>query len=411
MSKALYIKLPQIVSIFFCTYSALGYAQNSLLDTSVPAATPVASAPTAPVSSSASVKADSTPNTPSDISSICTTLIASAGTTGVVPQECLMAPTIKTVSTPATTIAMINLPPIPGVEINQAKVNSYITKTEQIQNIEEKAEAYKKLTPWANKEVFGSPKDQNYQDLMKQQFPLSPEQIKLFRQISNSYEQSVQDQVRNPTPIMSTRAVNLDPGSTPPPVRISTGYVSTLLFLDETGAPWPIKAYDIGNPTAFSIQWDKESNLMMVQGLVPYANTNIVVLLHGLDTPVILNFVNDQKKVDYRLDLRIAGLGPKAATPMIKSNIPATDNSILMSLLDGIPPEQAKPIQVSGGTASVWLFGDSELLIRTRLTVLSPSYTSSMRSADGMKVYRMPKTPVIMASKDGNTYQLAVEGY
>ena len=54
---------------------------------------------------------------------------------------------------------------------------------------------------------------------------------------------------------------------------------------------------------------------------------------------------------------------------------------------------------------------DNELLIRTRLTILSPSYTSSMRSADGMKVYRMPKTPVIMASKDGNTYQLAIQGY
>ena len=304
--------------------------------------------------------------------------------------------------------SMIDLPPIPNVEAGSNTFKSFLENKERIDTIESKQKELAQLTPWQGK--FGDPRDPNFQSLLKQQFPMSPEQIKLFRETLNIYEQALQEQARNPTPSMSTRSVDLDPGSAPPPVRISTGYVSSLIFMDETGAPWPIKAYDIGNPSAFSVQWDKESNLMMLQGLVPYANTNIVVLLHNLETPVILNLINDQHKVDYRLDLRIPGLGPKATTPMIRSNIPSTDN-ILMGLLDGIPPERAKPIEVSGGAATAWLLDDSELLIRTRLTVLSPSYTSSMRSADGMKVYRMPKTPVIMASKDGNTYQLAIQGY
>jgi intracellular multiplication protein IcmK len=183
-----------------------------------------------------------------------------------------------------------------------------------------------------------------------------------------------------------------------------------VIFVDETGAPWPIKAYDIGNSRAFNIQWDKESHLMMIQGLVPYSNTNLVVLLHNLETPVILNLINDQNKVDYRLDLRIPGLGPNAKAPIIKSSIPSSDN-VLMSLIDGIPPTSAKPLNVKGGAAQVWLLGDKELLIRTRLTILSPSYSASMRSSDGLKVYRMEKTPVIMAAKDGNTFQLNIEGY
>ncbi len=304
--------------------------------------------------------------------------------------------------------SMVDLPPIPTSESTTTAFKSFIDNKERIDKFQNKEKELAQLTPWQGK--FGDPKDPNFQTMLKQQFPMSPEQIKLFRETLNIFEQALQDQVRNPTPSMSTRSVDLDPGSAPPPVRISTGYVSSLIFMDESGAPWPIKAYDIGNPSAFNVQWDKESNLMMLQGLVPYANTNIVVLLHNLETPVILNLINDQHKVDYRLDLRIPGLGPKATTPMIKSNIPATDN-ILMSLLDGIPPERAKPIEVNGGAASAWLLDDNELLLRTRLTILSPSYTSSMRSADGMKVYRMPKTPVIMASKDGNTYQLAIQGY
>ncbi|MBP9721561.1 MAG: hypothetical protein KBD64_00210 [Gammaproteobacteria bacterium] len=323
------------------------------------------------------------------------------------PAKCLVDSNAK-VAAPGATVSMIDLPPIPEVEINQDRVNKYLSNVAQMQNIEDKKTGLKDLTPWGPE--FGNPKDPNFQVLLKQQFPMSPEQIKVYRETLNVYEQALQDQVRNPTPQMSTRSVDLDPGSSPPPVRISTGYVSSLIFLDETGAAWPIRAYDIGNSTAFNVQWDKESNLMMLQGLVPYANTNIVVLLQNLETPVILNLINDQQKVDYRLDLRIAGLGPKAVTPMIKSNTLNVD-SILMSLLDGIPPDRAKLIQVTGGAATAWLLDDNELLLRTRLTVLSPSYTSSMRSADGMKVYRMPKTPVIMASKDGNTYQLAVEGY
>lgn len=322
---------------------------------------------------------------------------------------------------------MIKLPPLPEAKQNtpnnqgiqdtkNSDINNFdklFKQVEEVRKIEEQEENKQKdllsLLPWQGK--FGDPKDPNFQKLLKQQFPMSPEQIKLFRETLNIYEEAMQDQVRNPTPIMSTRSIKLDPGSSPPPVRISTGYVSSILFVDETGAPWPIKAYDIGNSQSFNVQWDKESNMMMIQGLIPYSNTNIVVLLHKLETPVILNLINDQKKVDYRLDLRIPGLGPKATVPMIsQSNFPANDD-ILMSLIDGLPPTNAKPLNVRGGAAQAWLLNDKELLIRTRLTILSPSYSSSMRSPDGMKVYRMAKTPLIMAARDGNTYQLSLNGY
>lgn len=317
---------------------------------------------------------------------------------------------------------MIDLPPLPTIsaQINdqnasqKGSVNTTVNSTNASSfsqsNISAKgSNDFTSYNPW--QDPNSDPDDPNFQLLLKEQFPMSPDQIKTFRDTLDIYQRALQNKAKNPAPVMSTRSVNLAPGSVPPPVRIATGYVSSILFIDETGAPWPIKAYDIGNSKAFDVVWDKVGNLLLIQGLEAYANTNIVVLLHNLETPVILNLVNDQQKVDYRMDLRIPGMGPKANVPIItNSSIPDSDE-MLMGLLDGIPPDMAKPLAVKGASAQAWLLDDRELLIRTRLTILSPAYTSSMRSPDGMKVYRLPKTPLIMASKDGNTYQLSINGY
>lgn len=314
---------------------------------------------------------------------------------------------------------MIDLPPLPTIseqitsqnlpsnlpnEVFTTDANIPLTGHDKVLG-----KQYKNINPWRGPDA--SPEEPYFQELLKNQFPMSPAQIKTFRDTVDTYEKAIQNKSRNPSPVMSTRSVNLSPGSIPPPVRIATGYVSSILFIDETGAPWPIKAYDIGNSQAFDVVWDKVSNLLLIQGLRAYENTNIVVLLHNLETPVILNLINDQQKVDYRLDLRVPGMGPKANTPIItNTNIPEGDD-ILMGLLDGIPPEVARPLEVKGAKASAWMLNDDELLIRTRLTILSPAYTNSMRSPDGMKVYRLPRTPLIMAAKDGSTYQLTITGY
>lgn len=315
--------------------------------------------------------------------------------------------------------SMVNLPALPNIsgQLENKQLQDIVSDAQQnkLQNNQQQVGlpgydvSLSEVIPW--RDGYGDPKDQNYQNLLKEQFPMSPEQIQSFRQTLDIYEKSVQNQVRNPAPVISTRNVSLDPGSTPLPIRISTGYISTLLFVDETGSPWPINSYAVGNPKSYLINWDKTSHGMFIQGLKPYSNTNLVVNLVNLPTPIILNLVSDQKEVDYRLDLRVPGIGPYASAPIITmNNLPSNDN-VLMELIDGIPPERAKPLDVKGGGAKAWLLDDNELLIRTRLTILSPAYTNSMRSPDGMKVYRMPKTPLIMAARDGNTYQLTISGY
>ena len=83
--------------------------------------------------------------------------------------------------------------------------------------------------------------------------PLSPEEIKELRRAFNSTQKAsafVQDVPAKP--VSSTVMVDISPGASPPVVRLSSGFVSSLVFLDSTGAPWPIQAYDLGDPKSFN---------------------------------------------------------------------------------------------------------------------------------------------------------------
>lgn len=307
-----------------------------------------------------------------------------------------------------------DLPPLPtGLKNSQQEYDKFKHRQEQKNLIASQIAAERspkspiQLPPKTN---FGKISDPAFQNMLKKQFPLSPEQIKAFRQALDIQQRALRVEIKNPDPVMSTRVVNLEPGSSPPAVRISSGYVSSILFTDETGAAWPIKAYDIGNPKAFNIYWNKSSNMLLIQGQTPYARTNLIVILEGLKTPIILSVINDQQKVDYRLDLIVPGKGPKAKTQIINSSIPAQPNLVLSNLLYGIAPKKSKKLTVVGGYAQAWLEKEGSLLLRTKLDILSPGWLATMNSVDGTKVYRMNVTPLILATENGRTIQLHIEG-
>ena len=50
------------------------------------------------------------------------------------------------------------------------------------------------------------------------------------------------------------------------------------------------------------------------------------------------------------------------------------------------------------------------MYLRTRNTLLSPSWISVMSSPDGTNAYELTKAPVILVTKNGKMTQLKVEG-
>lgn len=249
-----------------------------------------------------------------------------------------------------------------------------------------------------------------FDNVKEQLFPLSPEQtIKLKKRYHDDEYAKATEPDTPPKPTATSQFVNLSPGSTPPVIRLSQGFVSSLVFLDSTGAPWPITAYDLGDPDAFNIQWDKVSNTLMIQASKLYTYGNLAIRLKGLNTPVMLTLIPGQKAVDYRVDLRVQGFGPNAKQMPMGANLPPSASDVLLHVLDGVPPNGSTRLTVSGGDATGWLLND-RMFIRTNLTILSPAWIASMTSADGTHAYEMRKSPVLLVSWHGKVMQLKVEG-
>ncbi|MFU8797666.1 MAG: DotH/IcmK family type IV secretion protein [Gammaproteobacteria bacterium] len=247
--------------------------------------------------------------------------------------------------------------------------------------------------------------------MAKNALPMTPEQIQRLRQLFSASQLAASATPGTPPrPVATSQMVRLDPGATPPVIRLGQGFVSSLVFVDSTGAPWPIEAYDVGNPGAFNIQWDKKSNVLMIQSTSLYTYGNLAIRLKGLVTPVMLTLVPGQKAIDYRVDLRIPGNGPHAAPPPHGDGLPNSANTDLLGILDGVPPAGSKTLVVSGGAAQAWLSNEI-LFVRTRLTLLSPGWVSTMSSADGTKAYEMRKASTLLVSINGKVMPLKIEGF
>jgi intracellular multiplication protein IcmK len=279
--------------------------------------------------------------------------------------------------------------------------------TEKTESLEEQFQ--KAYDP---KQLFAeaSPAEENaFQGIARNAMPMTPKQIVRLKEMLNVTQRaSASTGSTPPKPTLSTQVVNLSPGATPPVIRLQQGFVTSVVFVDGTGADWPIEAYDLGNSRAFDVQWQNGSNVLMLQALSMYTYGNLAVKLANLSTPVVLTLVPGQKKVDYRIDLRIEKRGPNAKARM-DDKADTETNSTLLNLLDGVAPNGSRFLQLSGDNSSqAWAVGNY-LYLRTQLTVLSPGWISKMTSPDGTNVYEMIKTPSVLVSKYGQPIELKLE--
>ncbi|OGT31793.1 MAG: hypothetical protein A3E87_02330 [Gammaproteobacteria bacterium RIFCSPHIGHO2_12_FULL_35_23] len=258
---------------------------------------------------------------------------------------------------------------------------------------------------------------QTYEAVARQAMPMTPYQInKLKRMLAVTKEAASSPAGTPPQPVTSSIMVSLAPGATPPVILLQEGFISSLVFVDATGQKWPIEAYDLGDPNAFNIQWQQDSNMLLIQASTLFTYGNLAVKLKGLTTPVMLTLVPGQQTVDYRVDIHVQGQSPDAPAPTL-SGLPAPVSNQLLDVLNGIPPTGSTTLQVVGGSCNAslnncqaWANGNN-LYVRIPMDILSPSWISKMQSSDGMRAYEMEKTPSLLVSDYGNTAQLKIEGF
>jgi intracellular multiplication protein IcmK len=249
-----------------------------------------------------------------------------------------------------------------------------------------------------------------FRSVTQDAFPLNPNQINELRNMLDQTQraQAAAPYKTPPAPTSTSLTIDLAPGAVPPVVRLSKGFVSSLVFIDSTGAPWPIDSFDLGDPTAFNISWDKKGNTLMVQARQDYSYGNLAVNLKNLNTPVMLTLVPGQRVVDYRVDMRVPGQGPQA-TVAIGDDLPAPADNQLLNVLNGIAPMNGRRLKTENDFAQVWMVGDV-LYLRSAYVILSPAWVAKMSSADGMNAYKLPPSPLVLLMRHGQIVSVKIEG-
>lgn len=253
-------------------------------------------------------------------------------------------------------------------------------------------------------------RDEAFKELINKTFPMLPSQIQELHKQYDETQLAIQSTAgAPPQPISSTITIDLSPGATPPILRLATGFVTSIVFVDATGRSWPVSDYSLGNPNGFNIKWDNKTNTLFIQSLKDHISGNMAVRLADLDTPIMISIVTGQKEVDYRIDMQVPGIGPNGEAPVLDNQMSQATSQSLLSTLDGVPPSGSIELKVAKDYGRAWMY-NGKLLFRTKLTVLSPAWSATVSSPDGTRVYEMMNTPVILASQNGKTIKIELAG-
>lgn len=271
---------------------------------------------------------------------------------------------------------------------------------------------------------------QAFKETMEQSLPLTPAQIVQMHQLMDaSQKAAATSPVVPPKPVSTSLSVGLSPGVTPPVLNLQQGLVTSVVFTDSQGQPFPIESYDVGNATDFDVQWDKKSNLLLVQPSKNYQYGNLVVRLKDLDTPVSVMLTSGNSQVfDSRVDLHIQAMDAASQSQVVSTGLPQAASSKLLSVLDAVGPgDGASSVQVKGcpNGCLAWSIpgakdsqgnqAPGELFLRLPgdTTLLSPGFKSKSSSADGTSAYLITEqspTLSLIVSRAGAEDSYSVTG-
>jgi intracellular multiplication protein IcmK len=226
--------------------------------------------------------------------------------------------------------------------------------------------------------------------------------------------------VLNETPVTPPKSINgvltasLAPGSTPPVIRLSKNRTTAIIITDVNGQPWPIVNYDGLSTDDFIVKrLDAPSPDGYVLSVTPkgsFVAGNLALILKGLVSPISIDFVSAQKEVDVKTEIRIQAQGPN--TQYVSIGLPDGIDTALLSVLQGVPPKDAKELRVSSNAVQAWLAKDGKMYVRTRYKVMSPAFENVSSSPDGTYAYKMVPVPVVLyKAEEGKFGEFNISGF
>ena len=258
-----------------------------------------------------------------------------------------------------------------------------------------------------------------FKSIEKALLPLSGKQIHQFRGRVRKTQDSANEPVIPKNGI--TQVITVDPNAgITPTIHMAAGYACSLTVVDGAGQPWPIVSAAIGSGKRFSVQPIARNALeptVIVSDLLPHAESNLLLNLQGLNTPIPVQMVsggplqNGKETVAYRVILRVRGMVPGSLPASFSPSPNHGTTAALLQTLYGTMPSSAKTLQVKNAPAysytRAWML-NGDLWIRSHARLLAPAWIATEASANGVHAYVLPKTHAVLMRFDGINQTLEV---
>ncbi|MDA8247156.1 DotH/IcmK family type IV secretion protein [Acidithiobacillus sp.] len=218
-----------------------------------------------------------------------------------------------------------------------------------------------------------------------------------------------------------TQVITVDPNSgETPTIHMAAGYACSLTVVDGAGQPWPIVTAVIGSGKRFTAQGIDKNALeptIVVSDLLPHAQSNLLLTLQGLNTPIPVQLVsggpleNGKETVAYRVILRVRGMVPGGLPPSFSPSPNHGTTAALLQTLYGTMPAAAKTLRVKNAPAysytRAWRM-NGDLWIRSHGRLLAPAWIATEASANGVHAYVLPQTHAVLLRFNGINQTLEV---
>lgn len=252
-------------------------------------------------------------------------------------------------------------------------------------------------------------------ETLEQTAPLTREELVRLRKQLVERNKGLTDNITGaapPRPSSQIYQLDLSPNAVaaPPVVRVTPGQGAVVSFLDATGKPWPIVVADNANPDGGIVVSQFTAHQLSVFARNYTAFGNVLVALKDLPSAVGFSVVSGQDRTDYQVQMVIPRFKDGVPTNVIsQGSIPAVGTADLFDFLLRTPPSTAKQLKVDGlPGATAWQTGPSKMVIRTEAQL-----TEALRhfSMDGIGVYEVRLTPVVIGTLNGRYVQMRLSGY
>lgn len=283
------------------------------------------------------------------------------------------------------------------LKILKAKQNAmkgYIYEEEQLKDLREY--------------LYQNKKDEIFSKEKEKKMPFSAEQILELRHSETTNEKLLNKPLKDVTFNIKTQDIDVE-ASKPIKVYVSKGYISSVQFYDETGAPWPLEGEIIGNENAYKKhKLGDRNNVAAFEIVKDFVESNALVSLQGLDPTIVIKLIGSDEQFDSRLSVRIPKLGPHAE---ILTQPPVAYHELdqqLTNVLNGDIPKNSKVYDLVGVDGKAYL-KDNYLYVRSPHKLIIPPPINATKTSTGMTAYKIDPSEDFLFTVNGEMKEATIE--